>query len=196
MLFEGAELELLYKAARTLLREGEYGELLSAWLGTAMEGLGADRGFVVVREDTPAGPRYRAAVARNFRSDKLAEAEEEISSSISRAVMEQGKALLVDDALGSEFANNPSVKRLALRSMLVAPLVASDEAFALLYLENRDVSRRFHERRRHEPAAAEEEIEALLEGLHGHHQRALGGSAPDEDRRLPERIDRRGGASD
>jgi hypothetical protein len=36
--------------SRALLREGEYGEILSGILDTLIEGLGADRGFVVVRE--------------------------------------------------------------------------------------------------------------------------------------------------
>src|SRR5208282_2993482 len=36
----------------------------------------------------------------------------------------------------------------AVRSVLCAPLVMSEEAFALLYLENRDISNRFQERQR------------------------------------------------
>ena len=44
------DLALLYRVSRALLREGEYGELLSGLLDTRIEGLGADRGFVAVRE--------------------------------------------------------------------------------------------------------------------------------------------------
>lgn len=166
--FNAEELALLYRVARTLLHEREYGELLAGLLDVAIEGLGADRGFVVVRDDRPGGlssekdgPRgpspenarpgvtYRAAVARNFRSDALTEAEQQVSGSISAAVMEQGRALLIGDALDSErFRDNPSVRRLGLRSVLCAPLVASAEAFALIYLENRDVGNRFTERHR------------------------------------------------
>ncbi len=40
------------------------------------------------------------------------------------------------------------MRRLGLRSVLCAPLVAGDEAFALIYLENRDVSNFFTERHR------------------------------------------------
>jgi len=40
-------LGLLCRVAQTLLREGEYGELISGLLDTLIEGLGADRGFVV-----------------------------------------------------------------------------------------------------------------------------------------------------
>jgi len=73
-------LALLYRVSRALLKEGEYGELLSGLLDTLIEGLGADRGFVVVRE---AG-EFRATTARNFRSEALSRAEESVSRSIAR----------------------------------------------------------------------------------------------------------------
>jgi transcriptional regulator with GAF, ATPase, and Fis domain len=139
------ELALLYRVAETLLEGGEYGELLAALLDAAIEGLAADRGFIVVCE---AG-KFRAVVARNFKSEALTQAEERVSSSISRAVVEEGKALLLGDAQDSDrFRDNPSVKALGLRSVLCAPLVASDEAFALIYLENREITHRFSERQR------------------------------------------------
>jgi GAF domain-containing protein len=87
---------------------------------------------------------FQAAVARNFRSEALAQTEPEVSSSIVNEVLETGKALLIGDALDSDrYKNNPSVQRLALRSVLCAPLLATSEAFALIYLENRDVAQRF-----------------------------------------------------
>src|SRR5258706_13275779 len=93
-----SETELLYDLARTLLCERDYGELLAALLDAAIEGFGADRGFVVVREDGA----FRAAVSRNFKSEALTEAEEAVSNSISAAGMEQGRALVLDDARDSE----------------------------------------------------------------------------------------------
>ena len=147
--FEAGELELLYRVARTLLHERDYGELLADLLDATIEALGADRGFVVVREASPRGPAFRAAVARNFKSDTLRKVEEEVSGSISAAVLEEGRALLIGDALESErFRDHPSVKRLGLRSVLCAPLITSEEAFALIYLENRDIAHRFTERHR------------------------------------------------
>jgi Nif-specific regulatory protein/two-component system response regulator HydG len=143
--FHTDELGLLYGVAQTLLAESDYGELLARLLDAAIDGFGADRGFVVVRE----GNSFRAAVSRHFKSDALTAAEEDVSHSISAAVMEGGRALLIDDASDSErFRDEPSVKRMSLRSVLVAPLVASQEAFALIYLENRDIANRFTERHR------------------------------------------------
>ncbi len=147
--FSAEELGLLYRVARTLLGEREYGELLADLLDATINGLSADRGFVVVRESGAGGVAFRAAVARNFKSEALEKAEEEVSSSISNAVVEEGRALLIGNALDSaRFRDHPSVKRLGLRSLLCAPLVASNESFALIYLENRDISNRFTERHR------------------------------------------------
>jgi transcriptional regulator with GAF, ATPase, and Fis domain len=133
-------LALLYRVSRALLKEGEYGELLSGLLDTLIEGLGADRGFVVVRE---AG-EFRATAARNFRIAALSQAEEVVSRSIARTVLESGRAVLIGDASITEpYSRQPSVEQLSLRSVLCAPLVASDEAFALIYLENREVANCF-----------------------------------------------------
>ncbi len=138
-------LSLLYRVSRTLLKEGEYGELLTGLLDTLIEGLGADRGFVVVRE---AG-EFRATTARNFRSEALSRAEEAVSRSIARTVMESGRAVLIGDASITEpYSKQPSIQQLSLRSVLCAPLVASDEAFALIYLENREVTNCFTEEQR------------------------------------------------
>jgi transcriptional regulator with GAF, ATPase, and Fis domain len=138
-------LGLLYRVSRALLKEGEYGELLSGLLDTLIEGLGADRGFVVVRE---AG-EFRATAARNFRSEALSRAEEAVSRSIAQSVMESGRAVLIGDASITEpYSRQPSIQQLSLRSVLCAPLVASEEAFALIYLENRRVTNCFTEEQR------------------------------------------------
>lgn len=138
-------LGLLYRVSRALLKEGEYGEILSGLLDTLIEGLGADRGFVVVRE---AG-EFRATAARNFRSEALAQAEEAFSRSIARTVMESGKAVLIGDASITEpYSKHRSIQQLSVRSVLCAPLVTSEEAFALIYLENRQVANCFTEEQR------------------------------------------------
>lgn len=138
-------LSLLYRVSRALLKEGEYGELLSGLLDTLIGGLGADRGFVVVREEG----EFRATASRNFRSEALSRAEEAVSGSIARSVMENGRAILIGDASTTEpYNSQPSIQQLSLRSVLCAPLVASDEAFALIYLENREVTNRFTEEQR------------------------------------------------
>ena len=139
------DLALLYRVSRVLLKEGEYGEILSGLLDTLIEIFGADRGFVVVRESG----EFRATVARNFRSEALSQTEKAVSRSIARSVMETGKAVLIGNAALSEpYNRQPSIKELSLRSVLCAPLVASEEAFALIYLENREITNCFTEAQR------------------------------------------------
>ena len=138
-------LGLVYRVSRALLKEGEYGELLSGLLDTLIEGLGADRGFVVVRESG----EFRATAARNFRSEALSRAEAAVSRSITRFVIQSGRAVLIGDASMTEpYSRQPSIQQLSLRSVLCAPQVASDEAFALIYLENRQVTNCFTEEQR------------------------------------------------
>lgn len=135
----------LYRVSRALLKEGEYGELLSGLLDALIEALGADRGFVVVRE----GGGFRATAARNYRSEALSRAEEEFSRTIARSVMESGRAVLIGDAAITEpYSKLQSIQHLSVRSVLCAPLVVSDEAFALIYLENRQVTDCFTEEQR------------------------------------------------
>ena len=137
---------LLYSIARNLLQEHDYGELLANILDMTIQALGADRGCIVAR----ANGEFRATAARNFRNETLAEREQEISTSIAGMAVEEGRVLLVHDAQESAILRDKkSVRRLYLRSVLCAPLIVSNDAFAVLYLENREISDHFnadHER--------------------------------------------------
>jgi transcriptional regulator with GAF, ATPase, and Fis domain len=137
--FTSEELQLLYRVARTVLRERDYGELLVDLLDCTIQALGADRGFILVRE----GDNFRATVARNFQSHTLSQAEKDVSNSISKATVQEGKVILVADAQRSNFSDSSIVRRLGLRSVACAPLIASNEAFALIYLENRNMANVF-----------------------------------------------------
>src|SRR5262249_20642230 len=137
------EADVLYRIARSLLQERDYGELLTNILDMTVQALGADRGCVVIREND----KYRAVVARNFHNEALSEREQEISTTIANTTVQEGKILLVGDAQQAELLRGQkSVRRLHLRSVLCAPLIVRDEAFALIYLENRQVSNHFKER--------------------------------------------------
>jgi transcriptional regulator with GAF, ATPase, and Fis domain len=139
------ELSVLYRVARELLREGDYGQILEAVLDASIEALGADRGFVLVRGEKG----YGVAAARRFAAESLSNAEAEVSSSIAAAVEAQGSAVLIGDARTlPDFRNQSSVQQLSLRSVLCAPLKSADAVFALIYLENRKLANQFTERQR------------------------------------------------
>lgn len=138
----------LYKIARTLLEDPsrECGELLAAVLDLAISALGAERGMVIVGN---ADQGFRATVARNFKNESLDETESEVSSSIAGRVLHEQRAVILGNAAEtSEFAANPSVQRLALRSVLCAPLISGKEVIALFYLENRSIENCFKEEHR------------------------------------------------
>lgn len=139
------EVGILYGISQKLLEYRDYGELLATILDATIEGLGAERGFVLLHE----GGEFRAVVARNFRTEALRKAESEFSRSIAKDVLQSGKALLLGDALKSEeFGSSPSVQQFSLKSVLCAPLINSHEVFALIYLENRKFVNHFTERKR------------------------------------------------
>ena len=139
------DIAVLYRVARELLREGDYGQILAAVLDTAIDTLGADRGFILVRGEKG----YRVAAARRFAAESLSHAEAQVSTSIAAAVEAQGNAVLVGDAQTfPEYRNQPSVQHLALKSVLCAPLKFDNTIFALLYLENRKLANQFSDRQR------------------------------------------------
>jgi transcriptional regulator with GAF, ATPase, and Fis domain len=133
---------VLYNIARNLLQEQDYGELLTNILDMTIQALGAERGCVVSREKG----RFRATAARNFRNETLAEREREISTTIAGLAMQEGRALLFHNAQELEILRDKkSVRRLHPRSVLCAPLIVSNDAFAVIYLENREISNHFNE---------------------------------------------------
>ncbi len=139
------EIGLLYGISQKLLEDRDYGQLLATILDATIEGLDAERGFVLLHENG----EFRAVVARNFRAEALRKTEAEFSRSIAKDVLESGKALLLGDAATSDqFGGFASVQQLSLKSVLCAPLVNSQEIFALIYLENRKFANHFTERKR------------------------------------------------
>ena len=133
---------ILYQIARSLLQERDYGDLLAQVLDLTINALHADRGCIVVKEND----EFRATAARNFRNEALSEREQEISTSIANATVQEGKIVNVGDAMSTaDLKSKTSVRRLQLHSVLCAPLIVRDEAFALIYLENRNISNHFKE---------------------------------------------------
>jgi transcriptional regulator with GAF, ATPase, and Fis domain len=134
---------VLLEVARNLLQERDYGELLTNILDMTIQALGADRGCIVTREKG----EFRATVARNFRSETLTQREQEISTTIAGMALEEGRVLMLDDARElPALRDKKSVRQLQLRSVLCAPLIVSNEAFAVIYVENRELSSQFGDR--------------------------------------------------
>src|ERR1700690_1687723 len=136
----------LYNIARNLLQERDYGELLTKILDMTIQALGAERGCVVSREKG----EFRATAARNFRNETLVEREQEISTTIAGMAVQEGRVLRFEKGQELELLQNKKgVPKVHPRSVLCAPLIVSNDAFAVIYLENREISNHFnrdHER--------------------------------------------------
>ncbi|MEZ4451397.1 MAG: sigma 54-interacting transcriptional regulator [Nannocystaceae bacterium] len=120
-------------------------------IGAALEGLmtlaGAQRGFVAIRR---ADGALDFPSARTLSEVELGDPEAEVSRTILEAAIRgDGRPLQVDDASAdARFAATPSVQRLAIRAVLVIPLVDAGRAFGVVYLDSPGASAGFDPRRR------------------------------------------------
>jgi transcriptional regulator with GAF, ATPase, and Fis domain/tetratricopeptide (TPR) repeat protein len=129
---------------RRLAREHEIGPLLELIVDAAIELLGAERGFVVLRD----GEGVRIAVARNFDRQSLEDGRQRISRSIASESLRMGETILTTNAQQDQrFAGIASVAMLKVRSVICVPLrgMARDEdpIIGALYLDHRFQERAF-----------------------------------------------------
>ncbi|MEJ2449747.1 MAG: HD domain-containing phosphohydrolase [Gammaproteobacteria bacterium] len=79
-------------------------------------------------------------------SSDISRAEEQISNTIVRQVIDNRTAILIDDALGDvQYQNNESVHALSLRSVICAPLIFRQQILGLVYIDSRTNADRFSE---------------------------------------------------
>lgn len=131
-------LKLLYGLARKLLFVDGYDETLDLVVGDALAITGGERGFLVLKRGAE-GLDFK--VVRNWKRREL-EGSEPVSRSIVASVLEEGRPVLVEDALADpRFAEQESVLRRGIRSVLAAPLSVEGEAVGVLYLESQSPDR-------------------------------------------------------
>jgi len=134
--------------AETLLKEAfetdvDLTELLSRILDVMLQLTRAERAFIVLAE--PDGTPY-ARVVHNIPEHDLPEAGAEISRTILRRVLESGETVLLGDASSSpSYDQAGSIHRMALRSVICAPLTADAGCLGAIYFENRSLIGVFEE---------------------------------------------------
>lgn len=140
LLLSQRDLLALHKLARELLNLDDYDLLLDAIVRHSLDALRGERGFLVLLR----GEGLDFKVIRNWRRDELEGRGEPVSRSIVKQVLEQPKPMLIEDALSdSRFANNDSILRMRIRSVLAAPLLVDGKTVGVLYLESRSIDRLF-----------------------------------------------------
>ncbi len=135
-------------------------EALDVALAALMQQIGAQRGFIAVRDES-GGLRFVAA--RAFASLRLATPEAELSSSILRAAFEDAGMVVVENAaVDNRFSDAQSVRTLRLKAVLVAPLIRDGKPFGVLYLDNPSEAAAFDEGRRASAQALAELIAPVV----------------------------------
>ncbi|MBI4577243.1 MAG: sigma 54-interacting transcriptional regulator [Planctomycetes bacterium] len=143
---EDARLARVLDLSRAIAQELAPRRLLRLVLDASVEISGAERGFIILREDmrasTPAadgGPEvWEVRVARNLDREDLSGAEGKVSRHVVERVLETGQPLVTEDAQGSvELARFASVGRMQLRAVACLPLRVGGRAIGAVYLDNR-----------------------------------------------------------
>jgi PAS domain S-box-containing protein len=138
-------LEHILDISRRMAETRDLDPLLNDVMDEAIRLVGAERGYVVLVP--PAGVPGDALDFRIQRSQDgqtLERAEDQVSRSILRQVVDSGEPLVLRDAAQDpHFGAADSVVILGLRSIMCVPLVSRGDTIGAVYVENRSIRGRF-----------------------------------------------------
>jgi len=153
---EIAGVRKLYAFNEKLSKIRDVNELLDAMLDSVIELSRAQRGFVLLLESTFDGAMSSGATggsgehkwvvraSRGVDQAAIADPEGKVSDSIVQRVVEEGKAIIVSDALNdTTFGSSESVVAMQLSSVMCAPLHSQGEIIGALYVGNDKVKELF-----------------------------------------------------
>jgi sigma-B regulation protein RsbU (phosphoserine phosphatase) len=127
-------LTLLYHLSQTFNSSLDLDEVLNRVMDEIIAAMGAERGFVMLREDD-GGLVFHAA--RGIDQKTIDEPQFQISRSVVEEVAREGQPILASDAQrDSRFSSSQSVRGLRLRSILCAPLKIKDRISGVVYVDN------------------------------------------------------------
>jgi serine/threonine-protein kinase PknK len=130
-----SRLRRLLRINKRLNSELRLPRLLETIVDTVIELTDAERGFLLLEDDTG---ELVVKVARNFDQKTLETAEFELSRSIARKAAAGGEPIVTIDAAGdTRFREALSVSDLHLRSVLAVPLVVKGHAVGTIYVDHR-----------------------------------------------------------
>ncbi|HEX5037298.1 MAG TPA: sigma 54-interacting transcriptional regulator, partial [bacterium] len=116
-------------------------DILERVIDAAIEMTGAERGFLLLKDDAAAKgafPGYEVKTARRLNQETLREEEFQFSLTAVKETLKKGSHILTDDAqLDPRFQEKKSVTAYGLKSMLVVPLEADGKIFGAVYLDHR-----------------------------------------------------------
>jgi transcriptional regulator with GAF, ATPase, and Fis domain len=141
---ERGSLRVFATLTRALVEQTELAPLLRSVVDAALELVGGERGFLLLRgkgrgadaANAPGGMSVR--VARSFDRTDIPVPSSRLSSGIAAGVLESGRPVLsVDAGDDDRFSAMASVEEMRLRSVLCVPVVLEDREEGVLYVDNR-----------------------------------------------------------
>jgi transcriptional regulator with GAF, ATPase, and Fis domain len=136
------QLRALHELACELMQLEDYDRMLDTVVQHSLTVLRGERGFLVLQR----GEGLDFKVVRNWSRDELEGDGEPVSRSIVQRVLEDGRPVLIEDALADQrYAQSESILRMQIRSVLAAPLEVDGVPAGVLYLESSSLDRLFGE---------------------------------------------------
>jgi signal transduction histidine kinase len=130
------QLATLFEVSQLVNSTLQLEDLLQIVMDRAITVTGAERGFLMLRDETSGNLRF--SVARNLRQQDLEESSFQVSRSIVNRVAEEGEPVLTDNASEDpRFADSISIASYVLRSILCVPLQVKTRTIGVLYVDNR-----------------------------------------------------------
>jgi serine phosphatase RsbU (regulator of sigma subunit) len=128
-------LSLVYELSQTFNSSLDLEDLLNTVIDEVISTTGAERGFVVLREDDDS---FEFRAARGMEHETIGDPGLEISRGVVQSVMDGGVGLLTSDAQQDDrFKGRQSVMSLGLRSILCSPLTVKETTVGAIYVDNR-----------------------------------------------------------
>jgi transcriptional regulator with GAF, ATPase, and Fis domain len=135
-------LRKLYEFSEKLMTLKKLDELLEAMLDAVIAVTGAEKGLILLLEDTASekgGAEVKPIIraSRDVKRESITDTTGAISDSIVRRVLDTGRPVIVSDAVSdSQFGSSESVLALKLSSVMCAPLLTQGQVTGAMYVGN------------------------------------------------------------
>ncbi len=132
---QDSRLATLYQVSSQLGRSLNLDDVLAQVMDSIIELTGAERGYIVVRNQET--QQLETAVARNVDHQSIPAQELEISQTIIEETLKTAQGVLTNNAQNDErFSTQNSIVEYQLRSIMSAPLRVRDNVFGAVYVDN------------------------------------------------------------
>jgi len=138
-----SNLLILQEITKELNTESDRGQLLELIMDTAIQLVGAERGFLVLVK----GSQLEFKVARNIDAEEVKSPEFKISNTVIRNVVKSAEPILTSNAQ-FDLKDFKSIAALELRSLLCVPLRVKSKTIGTLYLDSMAHGSQFDEEAR------------------------------------------------